>query len=193
MFRARKSHLTTESKHKHSQLVFAYSCYIASCTSYAILGIAIIFDMRENYQRVGNTIIPCPEVAATMLVANSVCALHSDVMYCPLLYGFPFNRVHLANKHICQFWLYTDRVFATTTGLLFSLNWFKLRRTECISMTFIGLVALTQLAMSRLAYRRCNIYEYLYYHTVWHFYLPTIFACWLYFRPIYTYLHNSID
>jgi hypothetical protein len=173
------------------ELILAYCCYIASCMSYAVLATAIMFDMRENYQLIDNAIIPCPEVAAVMLIANSVCAYHADVMYCPLLYGFPFNRVHSTNKHICRFWLCVDRIFATTTGLLFALNWLKLTWSECLGMTLLAFAAIIQLVMSRVAAKRCNVREYIYYHTIWHFYLPTTFACWLYFRPLYVYLNHS--
>ena len=173
-------------------LAFAYSCYIASCMSYAVLATAIVFDLRENYQLIGNAIIPCPEVAAMMLFANSVCAFHADVLYCPLLYGFPFNRVHMKNGCICQIWLRADRIFATVTGFLFSLNWFKLSWSECMGMTLLVFVAIIQLVMSRVAAKRYNIKEYIYYHTIWHLYLPTMFLCWLYLRPIYIHLNNSI-
>lgn len=170
-----------------------YCMYTMSCVSYGILALALLFDLRENYELEGHSIIPCPSVAAVFLCGNSVSSFYSDVIYCPLLCGFPFNRTHTGNKGICCAWMWVQRLFGLCTWILFFLNWGKLEILECCIMLFLVLGGVVQLSMANLASSKGNVYDYMVYYTIWHSYLPFTAIIWLYIRPVFLHFFVSCN
>lgn len=153
----------------NNKLIKWNSIYGLSSFTYGILGIAMIFLFKDNFDS-KNYNVPIPiYLLGTLLIIQSFVTFMGDV-YCvdkPCL------------------WHKIDKYLATFNTLVFSICMFYISIIEKLVFSFGIVNGLYFFKQARISRKNNNIENYAFYHSLWHLTFPLYLLGWLLYRKYF--------